>query len=438
MPEQVITIIGGGLAGAEAAWQAAQRGARVRLFEMRPRRQTPAHQTGLLAELVCSNSLKSNSLTTSSGLLKEEMRRLDSLMIHCASQSAVPAGDALAVDRERFGALVTEALEAHPGVDIRREEAAAIPGEGIAVIATGPLTSESLAVSIQAFTGQKMLYFYDAVAPVVDAETIDRGQVYEASRYDKGEPAYLNCPMSEEEYRRFWEALVAAEKAPLNDFEEMHIFEACMPVEEIAARGPDTLAFGPLRPVGLIDPRTGRRPFAVVQLRQENLEGSLYGLVGFQTRLKWGEQRRVFAMIPGLENAEFVRYGVMHRNTFIDSPSVLLPTLQTRARPTLFFAGQLIGVEGYMESAAAGLLAGLGAARLLEGKDPLAMPEDTMMGALFSHVSSKPFHNFQPMNSNFALLTNEGLASRKRQDRKAEKAERAMEALERWKQGSVD
>jgi len=432
MSTESITIVGGGLAGSEAAWQAAGRGVHVRLFEMRPLRQTPAHKTGLLAELVCSNSLKSNALTTSSGLLKEEMRRLNSLIIRCGERSAVPAGDALAVDRERFGSLVTEALGSHPNVEICREEIAAIPAEGVCIIATGPLTSESLSRSIQAFTGQELLYFYDAVSPIVDAETIDMEKVYRASRYHKGEPAYLNCPMTQEEYMRFWEALVSAEKASMHDFEEFRIFEGCMPVEEIAARGPETLAYGPLRPVGLIDPRTGKRPYAVVQLRQENWEGSLYGLVGFQTRLKWGEQKRVFQMIPGLESAEFVRYGVMHRNTFLDSPSALLPTLQTRKRPTLFFAGQMIGVEGYIESAAAGLLTGINAARLLRGEEPLVMPRETMMGALFHHVTTKPFHNFQPMNSNFALLTSEGLKSRKRQDRKAEKVERALQALDAW------
>lgn len=399
-----ITVIGGGLAGVEAVWHAAKSGVSVCLYEMRPAKMTPAHTTGFLSELVCSNSLKSNAVTNACGLLKEEMRRLGSLTMPCADETRVPAGEALAVDRERFSELVTQKITEMPNVTIIHEEITEIPQDGIVIIATGPLTSDILAQSIGRLTGIDHLYFHDAVAPTLILDSIDCEKVYRASRWDKGEPAYLNCPMNEAEYDSFYQALISAERTPLAEFEDMKIFEGCMPIEEMASRGRRTLTFGPLKPVGLDDPRTGRWPFAVVQLRQENAEGTLWGMVGFQTRLKWGEQERVFRMIPGLEHAEFARYGVMHRNTYINSPKLLLPTLQMREHPGIFFAGQITGVEGYVESAAMGMLAGINAVRLLKGSEPIIFPAQSMMGVLADYISSPETERFQPMNANFGLL----------------------------------
>lgn len=428
-----VVVVGAGLAGSEAAWQLARRGVRVILCEMRPRRSTPAHTTGDFAELVCSNSLRAEALTNAVGLLKEEMRRLGSLILACADAHRVPAGGALAVDRQRFAAAVTERLSTHPLVSIRREEVTALPAGEPVILATGPLTSGALAESIRDFTGQEHLYFFDAVAPIVTLESVDQKRVYRSSRYGKGEPAYLNCPMSKEEYERFWEALVSAERAPLKAFERETYFEGCLPVEVIAARGPDTLRYGPLKPVGLADPRTGEQPYAVVQLRQDNREGTLYNLVGFQTNLKWGEQKRVFRMIPGLENAEFVRYGVMHRNTYINAPLLLEPTLACRKRPGLFIAGQLSGVEGYVESAATGLVAGINAARLLQGRELLVFPPETAHGALINYIVTADPRNFQPMNVNFGLfppLT--GKRPKRKRERNLAYAHRALERLAAW------
>jgi len=426
---QGINIIGGGLAGSEAAWHAARMGARVRLYEMRPAKTTPIHRTDLLAELVCSNSLKSNLLTSASGLLKEEMRLLGSVVVACADENPVPAGEALAVDRERFAECVTARVTGLPNVTLIHEEAREILKEGITIIASGPLTSDALAKSIGGLTGREYLYFYDAVAPTITADSIDCDKAFKASRYGKGEPAYLNCPLNEDEYNAFWDALVSAERVPLAEFEDAKFFEGCLPVEEMASRGRETLAFGPMKPVGLVDPRTGRRPYAVVQLRQENIEGTLWGMVGFQTRLRWGEQERVFRMIPGLEHAEFVRFGVMHRNTYIESPKLLLPTMQMRERPNIFFAGQITGVEGYVESAAMGIIAGINAARLLKGKEPLVFPRESMIGALADYVSSSQTTDFQPMNANFGILPKPPERIRSKRDRRKRQIERALEAI---------
>ena len=433
MSDTRITIVGGGLAGSEAAWQCAKRGVSVALYEMRPGGATPAHRTGLLAELVCSNSLKSNSISTASGLLKEEMRRLDSLILRAADANAVPAGDALAVDRHRFAAAVTEELERMSGVTVFREEVSKLPSDGITVVAAGPLTSDALSAEIAAVTGEEHLYFYDAIAPTIDAESIDRSKVFKASRYGKGEEAYLNCPLDRREYDALWEALVSAEKAPCREWEEIKFFEGCLPVEELAARGRRTLAFGPMRPVGLTDPKTGKRPYANVQLRQENLEATLYGMVGFQTRLKWPEQKRVFRMIPGLENAEFVRYGAVHRNTFINSPKLLLRTLQLKDRPFVLFAGQLTGVEGYVESAAMGLLAGINAARLARGEEAVEAPRETMIGALASFLIEPEPRSFQPMNANFAILPAIFPRIHDKIERHRRLTERALAGLDEWR-----
>ena len=434
--DNVVTVIGAGMAGSEAAWQAANRGAKVRLIEMRPLKMTPAHQSDRAAEIVCSNSFKSNHLTNASGLLKEEMRRLGSLIVGCADATAVPAGEALAVDREAFSDLVTERLEAHPNIEMVRDEAAEIP-EGIVVIASGPLTSDALAAKIGELTGRYDLYFYDAVAPIVDASTIDYSKVFKASRRGKGleadtgdDAAYINCPFEKEDFLAFHAELVKAEKAPLHDFEDVKYFEACLPIEELAARGAKTMAFGPMKPVGLTDPNTGRRPYAVVQLRQENRAGTLYNLVGFQTRLKWGEQKRILRMIPGLENAEFVRFGVMHRNTYIHSPSLLMPTLQMREHPQVHFAGQIVGVEGYLESASMGLIAGINAARQAAGEAPVVFPEVTVLGALTQYVSAYEGKTFAPMNSCWGLLPPlEGDRIRDKKERGAKMAERALAAF---------
>jgi len=384
-----VTIVGGGFAGVEAAWAAARLGVPVRLYEMRPKRATPAHKTGWLAELVCSNSFKSMLPTTPSGQLKWEMERLGSLVIPTAREFAVPAGEALAVDREAFAKAITARIELHPLIEVVREEVAAIPPARPLIIATGPLTSDALAGEIARLTGKQHLYFYDAVSPIVDASTIDYDRVFFGSRRDKGDPAYINCPFTKAEYERFWEAIVAAECVPLHEFEEPRFFEGCTPLEALAARGKDTLRFGPLKPIGLTDPRTGKRPYAVLQLRPENNERTLYSLVACQTRMKWGEQKRVFRLVPGLENAEFVRYGVVHRNTYLDSPRLLQRTLQFCDDGKLIFAGQLVGVEGYLESAASGIIAGLNAARLALGKPAVAPPRETVLGAL-NFFSDKP------------------------------------------------
>lgn len=409
-----LIIIGGGLAGSEAAWQAAQRGLNVRLFEMRPRVQTGAHQTSNLAELVCSNSLGSNLPDRASGLLKEEARLLGSMLLECAEEAALPAGGALAVDRELFARNVSGRLEAHPRIEIVRAEVREIPHTP-AIVASGPLTSPALSQSIAALSGEEHLFFFDAIAPVIHADSINMEIAFRASRYGAGEQEdgdYINCPMTKEEYYAFVEALLQAERIELRSFEDAiksgvkagHFFEGCLPVEIIAERGLDSLAFGPMRPVGLRDPRTGKRPYAVVQLRQDNLAGSLYNMVGFQTNLKFPEQKRVFRMIPGLENAEFLRYGQMHRNTFIASPKLLRPTLQFIRRDDLFFAGQITGVEGYMGNIATGLLAGINAARLLHGEQPLTLPATTMLGALCHYVTHADLKDFQPMKANFGIL----------------------------------
>lgn len=432
---QSVTVIGAGLAGSEAAWQAAQRGVRVRLYEMRPICATPAHKTDQFAELVCSNSLRANNLENAVGLLKEEMRRLNSVIMQCADVHQVPAGGALAVDRHDFAAAVTEMVTGHPNIEVIREEATSIPAEGIVIIASGPLTSGPLAQAIQEVTGSDYLYFYDAAAPIATLESLDLSKIFRASRYDKGDADYLNCPMSEEEYNHFWDELVKAEGAPLKEFEQEIFFEGCMPVEDMASRGRQTLLFGPLKPVGLTDPRTGKYPYAVVQLRQDNAEGTLYNLVGFQTHLKWSEQKRVFGLIPGLENAEFVRYGVMHRNTFINSPKLMLPTYQLREQERLFFAGQITGVEGYIESAASGLVAGINAARLARGLSPVTFPLDTGLGAHGHYIATAEAKTFQPMNINFGLLPPLEQRIRDKRLKNRTIAERALASLEAFARG---
>jgi methylenetetrahydrofolate--tRNA-(uracil-5-)-methyltransferase len=400
----IVRIIGGGLAGTEAAWQLARRGVAVELYEMRPRLMTEAHATDNLGELVCSNSLRSDSLAAPAGLLKAEMRQLDSLVIRIAEATRVPAGSALAVDRDRFSQGLTDAIEQLPAVRIIRAEVREIPDDGIVILATGPLTSPALSAQLAARLGEEHLYFYDAISPIVSAESIDMSVAYRASRYDKGGDDYLNLPLTREEYYRFIDALLAAERVPTYSFERFVPFEGCMPIEEMADRGKETLAFGPMRAVGLIEPRTGKRPYAVVQLRQENRDKTLYNLVGFQTKMTYPEQRRVFALIPGLANAEFVRLGSLHRNTFINAPLHLLPTLQWRRRETLLFAGQMTGVEGYIESAATGLLGGINAAKLLAGHAPVTPPATTALGALLRYISDPERKRFQPMNVNFGLI----------------------------------
>jgi methylenetetrahydrofolate--tRNA-(uracil-5-)-methyltransferase len=399
MPD--VTIIGAGLAGSEAAWQAAELGCSVELWEMRPVKETPAHRTENFAELVCSNSLGNRSLETASGLLKEELRRLGSVILRCADANSVPAGGALGVAREDFPRAVTETVRAHPNIEVVRKEVTEIPDDPT-VIATGPLTSDALAEKIEALSGET-LYFYDAASPIIHRDSLDDARIYRASRYDKGEAAYLNCPMTEDEYYAFVEDLATAELSPIKDFEEDLYFEGCLPVETIARRGKETLRFGPMKPVGLSDPKTGEIPYAVVQLRQDDAEGHLYNIVGFQTRLKWGEQRRVFRQIPGLENADFARMGVMHRNTYLPSNQMLDDTMRIRSGEPLFFAGQLTGVEGYVESTAMGHIAGTNAARIAKGEEPIAMPRGTMMGALAHYITTKE-GTLQPINSNWGLV----------------------------------
>lgn len=427
-----IIVIGGGLAGCEAAYHIAERGIKVRLFEMRPRTMTPVHRTGYLAELVCSNSLKSEDIGTAQGLLKAEMRKLGSLLLECAAESRVPAGSALAVDRELFAGRVTERVLSHPFIELVNEEVTSIPLQGISVVATGPLTSDKLAFAIRDLTGEDSLYFFDAVAPIVTAESINMEKVFRASRYGKGGEDYLNCPLTEEEYRCFHEALVAADIHEGHPVDKGLFFEGCMPVEVIARRGKEALCFGPMRPVGLFSPKREKLPYAVVQLRQENLDGTLFSLVGFQTRLRWKEQERVFRMIPGLENAQFVRYGVMHRNTYINSPRHLKPDLEFKSKPGLFFAGQITGCEGYVESAATGILAGMNAARVFFDQAPVTLPVTTLIGALVNHITSAPVCDFQPMNANFGLLPP---FERRVKDKKARYrayAERSLVDLERF------
>ncbi|MBM7632581.1 FADH(2)-oxidizing methylenetetrahydrofolate--tRNA-(uracil(54)-C(5))-methyltransferase TrmFO [Geomicrobium sediminis] len=401
--KQAVNVVGAGLAGSEAAWQIVSRGVPVNLYEMRPVKKTPAHHTEQFAELVCTNSLRGNSLANAVGVLKEEMRKLDSIIISSADESAVPAGGALAVDRHDFAGKVTERLHAHPLVNVVREEISEIPS-GPTIIATGPLTSSALSDSIIGLTGEEELYFYDAAAPILETDSIDMDKVYYKSRYDKGEAAYINCPMTEDEFNTFYDALVAAETVPLKEFEKKMFFEGCMPVEVMAGRGRKTLLFGPMKPVGLEDPRTGKRPYAVVQLRQDNVEGTLYNIVGFQTHMKWGPQKEVIRLIPGLENADIVRYGVMHRNTFMNSPRLLRPTYQYKDRDDLFFAGQMTGVEGYVESAAAGLIAGTNAAKQVLGEELIVFPKETMIGAMAQYITTADPDHFQPINANFGLV----------------------------------
>lgn len=404
MTRQSVTVIGAGLAGAEAAWQIAAQGVAVTLYEMRGVKPTPAHRGSDFAELVCSNSLRAAGLTNAVGLLKEEMRRLGSLILSAADSTAVPAGGALAVDREAFAQQITRRLHEHPLVTVIRAEVQTLPSDGLTVVATGPLTSDAFGAAIKRFTGLDSLYFFDAAAPIVDRSSVDEQILYLASRYDKGEAAYLNSPLNEQEFDCFYEALIEAETAPVKDFEREIYFEGCMPIEIMAKRGRKTMLFGPLKPVGLIDPRTGRQPFAVVQLRQDNAAGSLFNMVGFQTHLKWAEQKRVFQLIPGLAEAEFVRYGVMHRNTYINSPRLLLPTYQTKERPDLFFAGQMTGVEGYVESAASGLIAGLNAGRMARGLTPCTLPLESALGSLAHYITHTDPDHFQPMNITFGLF----------------------------------
>ena len=424
-----VTIVGGGLAGVEAAWQLSRRGFHVDLHEMRPVKQTPVHHTGDLAELVCSNSLRGNALDQAAGLLKEEMRRMGSLTIRIADEVKVPAGSALAVDRELFARRITEEVAAMPGVVLHRGEVERLPEDPLVIVATGPLTSEALAADIARFVGEDHLYFYDAVSPVVEADTIDFERAFRASRYGRGGDDYVNCPLSEEEYRPFQEAVMTAERATVHDFEHEKFFEGCLPLEVIASRGPETLRFGPMKPVGLVDPRSGRRPFAVVQLRQDDLAATHFSVVGFQTQLKWGEQKRILRMIPALAEAEFVRYGMIHRNTYVNAPRTLEPTFETRSRPGLFFAGQMSGVEGYVESAASGLLAGLGAAARARGRAPSAFPPETALGALARYISQSDPRNYQPTNIAFGLLPELSERVRDKIKRRLSLSQRALARL---------
>ncbi|MBI2370931.1 MAG: methylenetetrahydrofolate--tRNA-(uracil(54)-C(5))-methyltransferase (FADH(2)-oxidizing) TrmFO [Deltaproteobacteria bacterium] len=426
-----LTVIGGGLAGCEAVWQAARRGVSVTLYEMKPAHFSPAHHLPDLAELVCSNSLKSEAPDTAAGLLKAEMRRLDSLVLRAAAEARVPAAEALAVDRERFARTVTAAVEALPGVTVRREEVTALPPDGLVIVATGPLTSDPLAQALRELLGKDYLYFYDAISPIVEADSIAEDVVYRGSRYEDGAGDYLNCPLTERDYESFVAALLGAEKVPLHPFERIPYFEGCLPIEVMAERGRDTLAYGPMRPVGLVDPRTGKEPHAVVQLRQEDAAATLYNIVGFQTKLTWPEQRRVFRMIPGLQEARFARLGSVHRNTYVNAPLLLTPTLQLRRLPRLFIAGQLCGVEGYTESAAMGLLAGINAARLWHGQPPVVPPPTTMLGALLAYLTTPSPRGFQPMNAAFGLLAPlPGRAPRRL--RRQQYAARAEQAVESW------
>src|SRR6266568_6514127 len=446
-----IKIIGAGLAGSEAAWQCARRGVEVELCEMRPVRSTPAHQTADFAELVCSNSLKSDRDNAAPWLLKEEMRRAGSLLMEIARSCAVPAGHALAVDRVVFAAKVTEAISHEPRIVIRREEATNIQEDAITIIATGPLTSDALAQEIlrlsqppspsndqRGISAPRNLYFYDSISPIAEADSIDRSRVYMAARYDKGSADYINCPMTKEEYDRFYDALLAAQSVEERDWEKLNYFESCLPIEEIARRGRDTLRFGPMKPVGLKDPRTGRMPYAVVQLRQENLRADSYNLVGFQNHLKFGEQARVLRLIPGLENARFLRYGQIHRNTYINSPALLTPTLQMKAHPAVLFAGQICGVEGYVESIATGMLAGIHAAAIASGETPVAPPRATALGSLMHYINNADAKKFQPANITFDLLPPLETRIRDRQLRRRMQCESGLCGLEKWLQGLAE
>jgi methylenetetrahydrofolate--tRNA-(uracil-5-)-methyltransferase len=425
-----VRVIGAGLAGSEAAWQIARRGHRVELYEMRPQRPTPVHKTGDFAELVCSNTFKSDSLDTATGLLKEEMRRCGSLILKVADATRIPAGTALAVDRERFAREVTRALEAVDSIRIFREEVRALPKEGIVIVATGPLVSEALSEEIGRFTGRRHLYFFDAVSPIVEAESIDLSKVFRAARYGKGDGDYLNCPLDEETYHRFLDAVLGGAVVPRHEFEGTGFFEGCLPIEEMARRGRDTLRFGPMKPVGLVDPRTGRRPYAVVQLRQDNAAAGHFNMVGFQNSLRWGEQERIFRILPGLEKASFVRLGMIHRNSYINAPAVLLPTFQARRRKDLFFAGQVSGVEGYLESAASGLMAGIHAARLADGAEPLPFPAATALGSLGRYISGADVENYQPTNIAFGLLPSLSPPVRDKRKRHEAMIRRALDDLE--------
>jgi methylenetetrahydrofolate--tRNA-(uracil-5-)-methyltransferase len=431
-----VTVIGAGLAGVEAAWQAALAGASVRLYEMRPAKQTPAHRTEKLAEIVCSNSLKSDEPGSAPFLLKEELRRGGSLVMEAAAATRVPAGNALAVDRHLFADYITAKIEAHPLIQLVREEMTQVPADAITVIATGPLSSDALTTEIMKLTGSDQLYFYDAIAPIIAADSIDRSIAFAAARYGKGGDDYLNCPLNEEEYAVFFNALIEANSVPLQRFEETRWFEACLPIEELARRGVDTLRFGPMKPVGLIDPRTGREPYAAVQLRQENLMADAYSFVGFQNHLRYGEQARVLRLIPGLEQAEFLQFGQIHRNTYICSPRVLDETMQMRERPKIFFAGQITGVEGYVESVAMGWLAGLNAARLAAKRNLIAPPVHSAIGALARYVTNAESKNFQPVNITFALLQpleeQDCRRFRKKRDRHQFQVELALKEWDAW------
>ena len=427
-----VVVIGAGLAGCEATWQLARRDIPVELWEMKPGKMTPAHHSDLFAELVCSNSLRSDQLENAVGLLKEELRRAGSIILACADAHRVPAGGALAVDRQAFAAAVTERVRAHPLVTVREGEVTELPVEGDVIVATGPLTSDALSAAIARVLPEKSyLNFYDAAAPLVEFDSIDLSKAYFASRYDRGTPDYVNCPMTEEEYDAFWRALVSAEQAEVHGFEDAGVFEGCMPVEVMARRGRMTLCYGPLKPVGLPDPKTGREPFAVVQLRRDNAQGSIYNLGGFQTHLKWPEQRRVFSMIPGLERARFARYGVMHRNTYLDSPRLLDRYYRLRGQERIVFAGQITGVEGYVESAASGLLAGVELAARLQGRAPVDFPQETAIGALALYVSNETVTDFQPMNVNFGLIPPLGYRVKGKRNKNAELSRRALDTLER-------
>ena len=425
-----VVIIGGGLAGSEAAWQLARRGVKVILKEMRPVVMTPAHKTDQFAELVCSNSLRADSLDNAVGILKEELRELDSLIIKCADETRVPAGGALAVDREKFAKMVTEKIKNHENIEIITEEVKEISGDRPLIIASGPLTSDSLAQSILQITGSNYLYFYDAAAPIITKDSIDMEKVYWASRYDKGEAAYLNCPMTEEEYKTFYDFLVAAEITKPKEFENEIYFEGCMPIEVMAKRGYKTLVFGPLKPVGLVNPKNNTLPYAVVQLRKDNIEGTLFNLVGFQTSLKWGHQEELVRMIPGLEKAEIMRYGVIHKNTFINSPELLKPTYQLISQNDIFFAGQITGVEGYVESTASGMVAGINCYNFLKGKAPIVFPTTTAIGALSNYITRPGAGSFQPMNINFGLFSPLGKIIKDKKLKKTFMAERAIKDLQ--------
>ena len=427
---EFIRVIGGGLAGCEAAYQIAKRGIKVKLYEMKPKKFSPAHSNPNLAEIVCSNSLKSNSITNACGLLKEELRILDSLLIKIADKTAVPAGQALAVDREEFAKRITEELSKNPQIEIVHEECITIEENGITIIATGPLTSDKMAEEISKITGSCRLFFYDAVAPIIEKDSIDFSIAFYGDRYGKGESNYINLPMNQLEYQNFYRELIQAEVVNLHEFEKNEIFESCMPIEIMAKRGEDTIRFGPLKPVGFVDPRTGERPYAIVQLRQDDTKDTLYNMVGFQTNLKFGEQKRVFSLIPGLKNAEFVKYGVMHRNTYINSPELLEPTYQLKNRSNLFFAGQITGVEGYVESIASGLLAGINSVKQFKKEEKIIFPDTTMIGALTKYITT-PRKHFAPMNANFGILTELEEKIKDKKVRYEELAKRALISLKR-------